>query len=155
MVSREKSSRGSDSPRRPTRSDIRNFMASAVGRLRNSPERTFQRLETQVNSRQIKITLKREFDSLTWAAVKRSRRAQTVLGDRHDLVCEILLQAPSAACGTRPAEFFNGWRRKRIRDGSEERSSENLIRQRGQRNDLNPGEFASRAGVCVGEAQHV
>ena len=34
-------------------------------------------------------------------------------------------------------------------DGSEKRSSENLIRQRGQRNDLNPGEFASRAGVRV------
>jgi hypothetical protein len=49
--------------------------------------------------------------------VKRSRRAQTVLGDRHDLVCEILLQAPSAACGTRPAEFFNGWVRKQMRDG--------------------------------------
>ncbi len=37
----------------------------------------------------------------------------------------------------------------RKRDGSEKRSSENLIRQRGQRNDLNPGEFASRAGVRV------
>ena len=42
-----------------------------------------------------------------------------------------------------------------MRDGTEKRSSENLIRQRGQRNDLNPGEFASRAGVRVGEAQHV
>ena len=47
MSSREKFSRGSDSPRRPTRSDVRNFIASAVGRLRNSPERTFQRLGTQ------------------------------------------------------------------------------------------------------------
>ena len=81
--------------------------------------------------------------------MKRSRRAQTVLGDRHDLIYEILLQVPSAACGTRPAEFFNGWARKQISDGSEKRSSENLIRQRGQRNDLNPGEFASRAGVRV------
>ncbi len=81
--------------------------------------------------------------------MKRSRRAQTVLGDRHDLIDEVLLQVQSAACGTRPAEFFNGWARKRICDGSEERSSENLIRQRGERNDLNPGEFASRAGVCV------
>ena len=52
-----------------------------------------------------------------WAAVKRSRRAQTVLGDRHDLVCEILLQVTSAACGTRSAEFFNGWVRKQMRDG--------------------------------------
>ena len=42
-----------------------------------------------------------------------------------------------------------------MHDGSEKRSSENLIRQRGQRTDLNPGEFASRAGVGVGEAQHV
>ena len=89
------------------------------------------------------------------AAVKRSRRAQTVLGDRHDLIYEILLQEPSAACGTRPAEFFNGWARKQIRDGSEKRSSENLIRQRRQQTDLNPGEFASRAKVRVGEAQHV
>ena len=48
-------------------------------------------------------------EMLKRSAVKRSRRAQTVLGDRHDLVCEILLQVPSAACGTRPAEFFNGW----------------------------------------------
>jgi hypothetical protein len=48
------------------------------------------------------------------SAVKRSRRAQTVLGDRHDLICEILLQAPSAACGTRPAEFFNGLTRTSI-----------------------------------------
>jgi len=49
--------------------------------------------------------------------VKRSRRAQTVLGDRHDLIYEILLQVQSAACGTRPAEFFNGWAREQMRDG--------------------------------------
>ena len=90
-----------------------------------------------------------------WAAVKSPLGAQTVLGDRHDPICEILLQAPSAACGTRPRELSSGWTRKRMRDGSEKRSSENLICQRGQWNDLNPGEFASRAGVCVGEAQHV
>ena len=75
--------------------------------------------------------------------------AQTVLGDRHDPICEILLQVKSAACGTRPRELSNGWARKRKRDRYEKRSSENLIRQRGQRNDLNLGEFASRAGVCV------
>jgi hypothetical protein len=57
-------------------------------------------------------------------------------------------------CGTRPAEFFNGWARKQIRDGSEKRSSENLIRQRGQWNDLNPGEFASRASLRS-SAKHV
>ena len=51
MVSREKSSRGSDNPRRPTRSGLRNFITSAVGRLRNSPERTFQRLDTQADAR--------------------------------------------------------------------------------------------------------
>ena len=64
------------------------------------------------------------------AAVKSPLGAQTVLGDRHDLVYEIYLQVKSAACGTRPAEFFNGWARKRICDGSEKRSRENLIRQR-------------------------
>ena len=83
-----------------------------------------------------------------WAAVKSPLGAQTVLGDRHDLVLEILLQEPSAACGTRPRELSNGWSRTQEHDGSEKRSSENLIRQCGQWNDLNPGEFASRAGVC-------
>ena len=87
-----------------------------------------------------------------WSAVKSPLGAQTVLGDRHDLIYEILLQVPSAACGTRPAEFFNGWARKQICDGSEKRSSENLIRHRGQRNDLSPGKFASRASPrsCLG-----
>ena len=51
------------------------------------------------------------------AAVKSPLGAQTVLGDRHDLVWEILLQERSAACGTRPRELSNGWRRKQIRDG--------------------------------------
>ena len=87
-----------------------------------------------------------------WSAVKSPLGAQTVLGDRHDPVCEILLQAPSAACGTRPRELSNGWIRKQMCDRSEERSSENLIRYRGQRNDLSPGEFASRASLrsCLG-----
>ena len=48
------------------------------------------------------------------SAVKRSRRAQTVLGDRHDPVERICLQVSSAACGTRPAEFFNGWHAHRF-----------------------------------------
>ena len=65
-------------------------------------------------------------------AVKSPLGAQTVLGDRHDLIYEILMQVPSAACGTRPRELSNGWRRKQIRNGSEKRSSENLIRQRGR-----------------------
>ena len=87
-----------------------------------------------------------------WSAVKSPLGAQTVLGDRHDPICEILLQVKSAACGTRPRELSNGWARKRKRDRYEKRSSENLIRQRGQRNDLNPGEFASRASLrsCLG-----
>jgi hypothetical protein len=54
-----------------------------------------------------------------WAAVKSPLGAQTVLGDRHDPVYEILLQAPSAACGTRPRELSSGWGRKLMRDGSE------------------------------------
>jgi hypothetical protein len=53
VSSREKIPPGSGSPRRPTRSDLRSFIASAVGRLRNSPERTFQRLDTQTDVRQI------------------------------------------------------------------------------------------------------
>ena len=81
-----------------------------------------------------------------WAAVKSPLGAQTVLVDRHDLIYEILLQEPSAACGTRPRELSNGWARKR--DGSEKRSSENLIRQRGQRNNLSPsGESVSCTAV--------
>ncbi|MEY4786550.1 MAG: hypothetical protein RL692_444, partial [Planctomycetota bacterium] len=68
-------------------------------------------------------------DIYKWAAVKSPLGAQTVLGDRHDLVCEILLQVQSAACGTRPRELSNGWAGKG--DGSEKRSSENLIRSRG------------------------
>jgi len=79
-------------------------------------------------------------NALVRAAVKRSRRAQTVLGDRHDLVCEILLQVLSAACGTRPAEFF--------KLGTH-------IDLRVRRRDHVLREFASRVGVRVGEAQHV
>ena len=48
-----------------------------------------------------------------WAAVKSPLGAQTVLGDRQDPIDEILLQVPSAACGTRPRELSNGWARKR------------------------------------------
>ena len=119
-----------------------NLFTSAVGRLRNSPGRIFQRLGTQADSRK-HCTV----EPLKWA---------TRVVFRHWLPISSLRACESrGACGTRPVEFFNGWARKRIRDGSEKRSSENLIRQRGQRNDLNPGEFASRAGVCVGEAQHV
>ena len=81
-------------------------------------------------------------------------RAQTVLGDRHDLICEILLQVPSAACGSRPRVLSSSWARTQKHEGSKKRSSENLIRQRGQRNDLNPGEFASRASLRS-SAQHV
>jgi hypothetical protein len=53
-----------------------------------------------------------------WAAVKSPLGAQTVLGDRHDPIYEILLQVPSAACGTRPRELSNGWVRKLKRVGN-------------------------------------
>ncbi len=88
MSSREKSSRGSDSPRRPTRSDLRNFICK---------------------SRRPPAELARE----NFSTAGHARRCETE---------------------------------------SEKRSSENLIRQRGQRNDLNPGEFASRASLrsCLG-----
>jgi hypothetical protein len=45
-----------------------NFIARGVGRLRNSPERTFQRLGTQTDARLIEKTFEREFDSPTWGA---------------------------------------------------------------------------------------
>ena len=53
-----------------------------------------------------------------WAAVKSPLGAQTVLGDRHDPIREILLQVPSAACGTRPRELSSGWVRKLKRVGN-------------------------------------
>ena len=118
------------------------LFASSVGRLRNSPGRIFQRLGTQTdvprksatdsshgNQPRIRAT---NSSSILLAALKRSRRAQTVLGDRHDPICKILLQEPSAACGTRPTEFFNGWARRLKCDGTEQRMNENLIRQHGQ-----------------------
>ena len=58
------------------------------------------------------------------AAVKSPLGAQTVLGDRHDLIYEILLQEPSAACGTRPRELSNGWARKRERIRATEKATE-------------------------------
>ena len=139
MSSREKIPPGSDSPRRPTRSDLRNFIASAVGRLRNSPGRIFQRLDTHTDSRK-----HCSVEPLKWATRVVFRHFLPISSRR---ACE-----NRGGCGTRPAEFFNGWARKQKYDGSEKRSSENLIRQRGQRNDLNPGEFATRASLrsCLG-----
>ena len=62
-------------------------------------------------------TARTTFESMhKWSAVKSPLGAQTVLGDRHDLVCEFFLQEPSAACGTRPRELSSGWARKRMRD---------------------------------------
>ena len=124
MISREKIPPGSDSPRRPTRSGFRNFIASAVGRLRNSPGRIFQRLGTQADSRKHS-----RVEPLKWATRVVFRHWLPISSRR---ACE-----SRGACGTRPAEFFNGWARKQIRDGSIKRSSENLIRQRGQRTHLN------------------
>ncbi len=74
------------------------------------------------------------------AAVKRSRRAQTVLGDRHDLICEILLQVTRP-----PAELA------RQNFSTAEHAHDLRVRRR----DHVLREFASRAGVRVGEAQHV
>ena len=59
------------------------------------------------------------------------------------------LQVQSAACGTRPRELSNGWARKQIR------AAETTIVFRVRRRDHVLREFASRAGVRVGEAQHV
>ena len=89
---------------------------AAPGRMRNSPERTFQRIGTQTDARR-----NRAPDTATemhkCSAVKSPLGAQTVLGDRHDLIDGILLQEPPAACGTRPRELSNGWIRKQMRDG--------------------------------------
>ncbi len=87
------------------------------------------------------------------AAVKSSLGAQTVLGDRHDPVCEIYSQAPSVACGTRPRELSNGSRRKQIR--AKHTAAKTNIVSRVRRRDHVLREFANRAGVRVGEAQHV
>ena len=92
MFSREKSSRGSDSPRRPTRSGLRNFIASAVGRLRNSPGRIFQRLDTQMDSRK-----HCSVEPLKWAARVVFRHFLPISSSR---ACE-----SRVVCGTRPAEF--------------------------------------------------
>ena len=77
----------------------------------------FGELEVAVNAAEAAADTATELHK--WAAVKSPLGAQTVLGDRHDPICEILLQAPSAACGTRPRELSNGWARKQMRDGSE------------------------------------
>ena len=102
MISREKIPPGSDSPRRPTRSDLRNFIASAVGRLRNSPGRIFQRLDSQADSRK-----HCNVEPLKWATRVIFRHWLPISSPR---ACE-----SRRACGTRSAEFFNGWARKRIR----------------------------------------
>ena len=94
MFSREKSSRGSDSPRRPTRSDLRNFIASSVGRLRNSPGRIFQRLVAHTDSRK-HCSVK----PLKWATRVVFRHWLPISSRR---ACE-----SRGACGTRPRELSN------------------------------------------------
>ena len=126
--SREKIPPGSDSPRRPTRSDLRKFIASAVGRLRNSPGRIFQRLGTQTDSRK-----HCSVEPLKWA---------TRVVFRHFLPI-----SSSRACENRgglrnsPGRIFQ--------------LLGTHIDLRVRRRDHVLREFASRAGVCVGEAQHV
>ena len=73
------------------------------------------------------------------AAVKSPLGAQTVLGDRHDPICEISLQVPSAACGTRPRELSNGWARKQIR--ATETATKTSIVLRARRSDMRPAAF--------------
>jgi|GEM_PF-3264236 len=67
-----------------TRSDLRSLTASDVGRLRNSPERTFQRLDAQTDS-----STESAAELHKWSAVKSPLGAQTVLGDRHDPIYEV------------------------------------------------------------------
>ena len=92
-----------------------NFIARVVGRLRNSPERTFQRLDTQTDVRK-----HCRVKPLKWATSVVFRHWLPISSSR---ACQ-----SRGACGTRPAEFFNGWERKQMCDRSEKRSSENLIR---------------------------
>ena len=76
-----------------------------------------------------------------WSAVKRSRRAQTVLGDRHDPVERSLITSAVGRLRNSPGRIFQ-------RLGTH---NDLCVRRR----DHVLREFASRAGVCVGEAQHV
>ena len=73
--------------------------------------------------------------------MKRSRRAQTVLGDRHDPVERILFASAVGRLRNSPGRIFQ-------RLGTH-------IDLRVRRRDHVLREFASRAGVRVGEAQHV
>ena len=88
------------------------------------------------------------------SAVKNPLGARTVLGDRHDLVCENFVA--SAVGG--PAELA----RENFPAAGDANRFEPSTRLRKRtsfrvcavgRHVLR--EFASRAGVCVGEAQHV
>ncbi len=75
------------------------------------------------------------------AAVKSPLGAQTVLGDRHDLVCENFIARGVGRLRNSPERTFQ-------RLGTH-------FDLRVRRRDHVLREFASRAGVCVGEAQHV
>ncbi len=76
-----------------------------------------------------------------WAAVKSPLGAQTVLGDRHDLIYEIFVTSAVGRLRNSPERTFQ-------RLGTH-------FDLRVRRRDQVLREFASRAGVRVGEAQHV
>ena len=103
--SREKSSRGSDSPRRPTRSRFRILIANSVDRLRNSPGRIFQRLDTQIEVRR-NHPRNRAREMHLWSAVKSPLGAQTVLGDRHNLIYENLFTSAVGRLRNSPERNF-------------------------------------------------
>ena len=110
-----------------------NVFTSSVGRLRNSPERTFQRLGTQADSRK-----HCSLEPLKWATRVVFRHWLPISSRR---ACE-----SGGACGTRPRELSNGWVRTQKRDRSEKRSSENLIRH--QRKDRSRPTNGGRVQYC-------
>ena len=126
--------------------DYENLFTSAVGRLRNSPGRIFQRLGTQADSRKHS-----RVEPLKWATRVVFRHWLPISSRR---ACE-----SRGACGTRPREFFNGCARTQKRDGSKKRSSENLIRhqRKGSSRPTNGGKiqncsFSHRA-ICASVAR--
>ena len=118
MISREKSSRGSDSPRRPTRSDLRKFICKFS---RPPAELARENFPTAGHASEcatdFRITDFEQHDCAKstgrsvercdlWAAVKSPLGAQTVLGDRHDLIYENLFASPVGRLRNSPERTF-------------------------------------------------
>ncbi len=76
-----------------------------------------------------------------WTAVKSPLGAQTVLGDRHDLIVRCSIASSVGRLRNSPGRIFQ---RLGTHFDLRERRRYHVLR-----------EFASLAGVCVGEAQHV